>query len=373
MTLRTAWNRTHSLALWLWAHREQSKTVPFLIVALFFAFIPIFWMEQWGALRDAWKTDGLFVLYLLILSIGSRTIPLHLVLAAFLAGGGIVMLTTLLVQTVVLGVLSVQWSSARVVLAGYSEEILKIAPLCLILWRGPWRHLRYTATPVDFALLGAAVGFGFGYVEDLFRGLSHFEVVGPHLGSVPLLPNLLRVDRGITWSAILQFGHSGWAALTALGLGYASRLSLKHPRWWLVGLGSLGLAIFEHNSYNRDLASPSRLVAWLQYLDLLGTVGSIVFIGGFGWALYRNHQVLKRFRTLPDDVGRPVPSPRASALFSIGGVFSWVRWESLVRVRRAHAFALAALSGCASKHQREALGLAARLGIGASERAKPGL
>ncbi len=195
----------------------------------------------------------------------------------------------------------------------------------------------------------------------------------PSLGSLPLVPNLLRIDTGVAWSPVLHFGHAGWSALAALGLGFASRLTLKNARWWILAAGGLGLAIFEHNSFNRGPDSSNPWFHALQYADLFGRLGPIVFIAGFGWALFRNHQILKRFRALPDDIGRPVPNPGTSALFSIEGIFSWVRWESLVRVRRAHAFALAALSGCASKHRREALGLAARLGIGASERTKPGI
>jgi RsiW-degrading membrane proteinase PrsW (M82 family) len=289
------------------------RTILFLLILLL-TVVPIFSTEIWGQLGVALRWPALFVLQLCLVTSPWRTVPLRLVWAAFMLGAGPVMAVTLLVQAPVAawlegaytvnyfvgGLLGESVDVAAVLLAPLSEEVFKILPLVLILLVGPWRHLRYTASPLDWAAVGAALGAGFETTETIWQGIYSVDLysyarlaehISPHLGPFYLLPTLTRPE----WSAFAWFGHAGVTAALALALELALRLAPRRRVWWLLPVGVGGLVILEHLLTN--LGEPS--VFWLQalaLLDLRGLLSALLFVAGTVWAAVMSGKILARYR-----------------------------------------------------------------------------
>jgi RsiW-degrading membrane proteinase PrsW (M82 family) len=281
---------------------------------LIFAFIPVFSRSLWAELWAAFYWPALFVVQLFLLTWPWRTVSFRLVLWAFLLGAGPVMALTLLIQAPIVALTEyayqVHYFFADIVgknvdvgavfLAPVSEELLKILPVLLILIIGRWRHLRYTAGPLDFAVLGAAVGAGFQFMETVWQGILYVDLhsyariaehVSPHLGPFYLLPTLEWQDG----AASAWFGHAGVTATLALAVGLALRLGVRNRAWWLLPIAVGGLVTFEH--FLTNLGEPP--VFWVKALaviDLYGVLSSVLFTAGVIWAVVMASRVIKRYR-----------------------------------------------------------------------------
>lgn len=173
----------------------------------------------------------------------------------------------------------------------FIEEIVKVAPLLVLMWWRPriHRQLGYT----DHLLYGAALGMGFQLLEaalryarlsSLFSGESggRFWVDGGLFGIVRV-PNIW--ESLFTWqpapTVTEEFlGTSGssiqhlvWTALAAAGIAWFARW--KGPRR-LLGLLPLLLASLDHANYNMRIQVSD--AGWAS--DLLAWVGS-----QFSWML----------------------------------------------------------------------------------------
>ncbi len=285
------------------------------LACLALALVPIFSLALWQEVGVALYWPGLFVLQLCLVTWPWRTVPLRLVLGAFLLGAGPVMALTLLVQLPLVALLRDAYAvnyffydilgqavdTGAVIVAPLSEELLKILPLIVILSLGPWRHLRYSGSPLDFALLGAAVGAGFQLVETIWQGIVAIDMhsyarlaehISPHLGSLYALPTLVWQDG----DASAWFGHAGVTATLALAIGLALRLGARRGVWWLLPAGVAVVVTLEHLLSN--LGEPSAF--WLQafaFVDLRGILSSLLFTAGMVWAAVLSARILRRYRS----------------------------------------------------------------------------
>ncbi|MEW6183166.1 MAG: PrsW family glutamic-type intramembrane protease [Bacillota bacterium] len=327
------------------------------VTALFLAVLPVFSASLWSELWVALYWPAMFVLQLAVLTWPWRTVPLRLVISAFLMGAGPVMALVLLVQLPLVSLLEyaypVHYFFADIVgknvdvgavfLAPVCEEAFKILPLAVILIVGPWRHLRYTAGPLDLAVLGAALGGGFQFIETVWRGMAvdlHSyariaEHISPHLGWFYLLPTLERPEAAATaW-----FGHAGVTAALALVIGFALRLDARRRIRWLLPAAAGGLATFEH--FMTNLGEPD--VFWLKALyiaDLNGLLSSILFIAGVIWAVILSAGILKRYRNVDPEAVFGLPEARE--VFARKPPTAGRLWLALLlmRLSRATAFRL---------------------------------
>lgn len=238
-----------------------------------------------GVLLAHWY--GLLQLYLLATL--RRTVTLRTMLAAFMLGLGVVAPLTLVVQQLWQRALPdvASWFGIRVLkfeidlFAAYTldpflEEVLKALPL-LILLRLPLTRTRLGM--VDTILLGAAIGAGFGFAENLIRvsvwaaqsvpasagweiALLFNVVAVPYPSKLSgLLPNpmhstLLELNSfsflNQTWHLHDSFNpHLVWTAIAGFGIGYAS---LSQKRWRLMGLLLVVWVGIDHAFFNYVLS-----------------------------------------------------------------------------------------------------------------------
>ncbi len=201
--------------------------------------------------------------------------------------------------SVIIAVISVWLSSGAggvrgdgpgTVIAGMTEESLKLVPLVVLALAAPGRVRRFAV--VDWLLLGLACGLGFQAFEELARRTSA-AVVRP--GLLDVLDRLLGSASGSEapqygwtllaggWNTSLA-GYAGHHVLTALvtvtvGLGVAAwrrgaRLAAQHRgagRGWRVVavVGSLAtwwLVVADHAGFNATVRTSSR--GWAQAGDM---------------------------------------------------------------------------------------------------------
>ena len=129
--------------------------------------------------------------------------------------------------------------SARAFVVPPIEELLKIAPVLFVLWRGR-KSLTRTFGVTDVMLLAAASGAGFGMVEDAY--IRHNSGWPAQLDWLPLTE--------ITGGRVIA-GHAIWTTLAGVTLGFALLLK-NRSKLAAVGLGASGLvwSVFDHIANN---------------------------------------------------------------------------------------------------------------------------
>jgi hypothetical protein len=109
-----------------------------------------------------------------------------------------------------------------VLVAPTTEELGKVLPLLVIVAIG-WRGFRTSYGACDLMLCGAALGGGFGLVEDAARGAHSWPAsIGPVVLGVPIFPD--------SYKGFM--GHSASAAMIALTVGFVL-YALRRKAWML--------------------------------------------------------------------------------------------------------------------------------------------
>lgn len=279
------------------------------------------------------------VLQALILSWLWRTVSLRTVVTGFLIGFGPIAYLTIVVNRFVndvmgrLGVndfFSHTWVAAAAVgesfWAGPVEEMMKVLPLILLV---VWSRsgLRRQSGPLDFAVLAASVGAGFGFAEDTFQlGSPYWRwqwtgwddisgTLGPYvtnptlnaalyafyrldlhflrfsLGPVTLFPEM--IDGG----PIVFLGHGTYPLAFGLALG----LVLHSPRTrrsaavWIVPTLVLLWGIVDHVASNMwgSFPQPS-LLTLVATLSLHGRLLPLALVVGWVVASVASHRTVVR-------------------------------------------------------------------------------
>lgn len=171
-----------------------------------------------------------------------------------------------------------------IVIAPFVEEGMKAA--------GVWRsraEFRYVA---DGLVFGAAVGFGFGFVENTLYGLSALETAGWAVAIATLFVRAI--------SSILMHGSA-----TAMS-GYGVAENQLHEGRGHILAGYYLVAVLMHASFNALVSLPLLLPA--QWVDLVGSgVVSLLSLGiAIAFALYSFSHIRTRITELQM---QPIPHP----------------------------------------------------------------
>ncbi|MBS4202190.1 PrsW family intramembrane metalloprotease [Bacillus sp. FJAT-49732] len=152
------------------------------------------------------------------------------------------------------------WSQAF--LTPIAEEVLKLIPLAVYLFLSR----RASALSLsDFALIGAASGAGFQFVEEVTRRLisgSHYGVT--LLGGKVLHWDLFTLFPGYFEESIfptqMTSGHALLTAMVTLGIGIAIRYKQKFMNYFYIFPGFLlFMAVYDHILWNASYQAPKLL------------------------------------------------------------------------------------------------------------------
>jgi RsiW-degrading membrane proteinase PrsW (M82 family) len=235
-----------------------------------------------GGIVALW-TALVFMAELIALGSLTRTVSIRQLISVFMLGGFAMSLAYVFA-------LFIPHTSARAFLVPPMEELLKIAPVLFVLWRGRNSTTRILGI-TDVMLLAAASGAGFGMVEDAY--IRHHSGWPAQLDWLPLTE--------ITGGRLIA-GHAIWTTLAGVTLGFAllfrSRLKMA------VALGASGLiwSVFDHIANNYGVGRRGLFANFLNgiaghgwttiYLFVIGVVAAI------GFDLYMIHGQLPPFPEL---------------------------------------------------------------------------
>jgi RsiW-degrading membrane proteinase PrsW (M82 family) len=229
-----------------------------------------------------------FLLGMLVLTVCNRTVPLGWVVLFFVYGATIVPFVALVLAWPINLILGTDSAFRSNVLIPALEETLKVVPLLVYLTLKSWRY-RWTAGAADLMILGAAVGGGFAFFEDVLLGFITGGVAGmtsgefilathqatPHLGPIYLFPSM---DVGYSNSAYI--GHTAATAFVGLTLGLTRLLSGRLGKLaWILPLWAWFWVVFDHGIFNHiaGRGSLSGFMNFLYTLDARGRLSTIVF------------------------------------------------------------------------------------------------
>jgi RsiW-degrading membrane proteinase PrsW (M82 family) len=259
-----------------------------------------------GGMRALWA--HVLVLSVLV-AIGSygRTIAVSKLLRVLLLGG-VLMAVMYVLSSVVVTPLVGQRSRPRDFVVPTLEQVLYLVPLIPVVWA----QVRRRGQPVgatDLLLLGAAVGVGFGVVEEAYLYTRPNDYLS-WLPTVYVGP----------WR--LAASHAVWAALGGATIGLGLLLRRHGAVWVVVAASGSVLAALDHIANNYSKWSDT-LATLLNLVTLNGWLVVVLFLGAAALCLAADRLVYSRYASAPSTAEATEP---------------WIkRWEA---VRRARAQAL---------------------------------
>lgn len=211
------------------------------------------------------------------------------------------------------------------VFAPLTEEILKAVAVALIFLL---RRREFDGW-VDGIVYGAAAGFGFAYVENVFY------LVGTASWGEWLTLFFLRV-------LVFGFMHGFWTSLVGIGFGIARHSKRSSTATAAIVLGMLGLAMASHFVHNAaiTLVEESGGATLLVALANYGLVG-LLFIGLSLLSLQHDRRMFRVY--LADEVPARLSDEDYAALTGIG-LNAGARLRLLSRRRRSLVQAAAELA-----------------------------
>lgn len=226
-------------------------------------------------------TALVFLAELILLSSATRTVSVRYLTSMFMLGGFAMSLAYIIVR-------SVPHTPMRAFVVPPIEELLKVAPVLFVLWRGR-NSITRTFGITDVMLLAAASGAGFGMVEDAY--IRHNSGWPGQLDWLPLTE--------ITGGRLIA-GHAIWTTLAGVTLGFALLLK-NRSKLAAVALGASGLvwSAFDHIANNFGVGQRGGFAGFLNgiaghgyltiYLFVIGVIAAI------GFDLYLIHAQLPKF------------------------------------------------------------------------------
>lgn len=191
-----------------------------------------------GVAAIAWIAFNLaFLVILMVVCFPVRAIPLHKLAICFFAGGMFMGLDLAVVLPLVSSI--GENSPIRPFITVPMEELVKLLPLFILLWRGR-NFSTWTLGATDILLMGAAAGAGFAIVEDSFVHAAHKS-----LNNLSVLIPAAELVNGRIIS-----GHAIWAGLSAGTIGLA--FTFRHIKKLALVIAPLGfiVAVVDHLALN---------------------------------------------------------------------------------------------------------------------------
>jgi RsiW-degrading membrane proteinase PrsW (M82 family) len=293
-----------------WGRLTAANLYFFLFVAVYGCLVLAFIQRTGPALLF----PAYFLLAILVVTSLNRTISLGWVLMFFIYGTTAVPFVSLILTWPIDLVFDTDSIFGGAILVPVLEEILKVAPLVLLLFRKQWRF-RWTLGAIDLMVLGAAIGAGFTFFEDTLLGFAStgFLRAGageyimrsheatPHFGPIYLFPSM---DVGTANTAFI--GHAAATAFVGLAIGLARLLGLRLRKGgWVLPAAALLWVTVDHAMFNyvAHVGRMSGLSKVYYTLNANGRLSSAVFyllLAGAliyeRWILQRNSQRTRHFR-----------------------------------------------------------------------------
>jgi RsiW-degrading membrane proteinase PrsW (M82 family) len=192
---------------------------PLLIIGLFFWIGVTVFSTSIPSAAWAFATNALFAAAIALLCVSTRTVSLR-TLARMFMFGGFMLAVTIVVSEIAFAALPALRTTWRQTFHPAMEEIMKLLPLLILLWRA--RRLRlWTLGASDLLCIGCALGAGFGFIEDAHIGI-HASFRSEH--ALAWLP----VARIGGYDQIIA-GHAIWTGITSGAIGIALMLRSRKP------------------------------------------------------------------------------------------------------------------------------------------------
>jgi RsiW-degrading membrane proteinase PrsW (M82 family)/tRNA A-37 threonylcarbamoyl transferase component Bud32 len=267
----------------------------------------VFWLSVvvwilWTCIRTgpqaliALAYNTAFVIPMMIISRATTTVPIATICTIILCGG------------LIMGIAGTAGSEISKVLGAENplvpffqatfEEILKILPVLIMLWRGR-KFTSLTLGATDVLLLGVASGAGFAFVEDAFMHAAAWQTQVLWLPSAEVI------------NGRMIAGHAIWTGLAAGTIGLA--LMRRHHKKSLLILAPFGItwAIVDHviNNYASSRTDLSANV--LNWITGNGYITIVLFVSCYVAAILLDRFVL--FKTLPKIPEFRIPSSKDAA------------------------------------------------------------
>jgi len=352
-----------------WIRSAPVRLVPAVVLGVTGLVVIAFQSGDWLSPVAAIAPGILLLLTVLVLTAPARTVGTGAVALMLLTGIAVVTVAVLLIEGVLYVVFqhvdvtgplhavfgpSEQWDVPSVVFAPLVEELLKVLPIVVLLWRQP--AARWLRGPADLAVLGAASGAGYGMAENLMKAAGGLDYgnpavtalyVAPHLGPLSLDSELIRSPFGSVTSVFA--GHGVGAMAICLAIGVALWLRPFALRW-ILPLFVTCWAIFDHLvfNYQGDLAAyashchcAASMPGWLSMLWIDGhgwVLPMLAMTGVVGVTIWSRRRV-----AAPSDAAAPrkLERPGRSGSVFPPSASGFLHWWELLRTRRAIAMASA--------------------------------
>ncbi|CAN5233797.1 hypothetical protein BH11CYA1_BH11CYA1_35900 [soil metagenome] len=265
----------------------------------------------------AWFAFNLaFVLILTIVATPFRSITIHKIGTCFFAGG-LTMGITVLVLTPIMKMLGP--SPLRPFITVPFEEIFKLLPLAILLWRGR-KFSSFTLGATDLLLMGAITGAGFAFVEDAYA----------HAANQSTLNNLsVWLPSSELINGRIVSGHAVWTGLAAATIGLA--WLFRHlGKVFLVVSCSLGLLISTTDhlalNYNQTQGASGWGISFFNLVSASGWLPMVFFVLCLAAALGADFFVQLRSLPAAKEFKLPARKGRKDSLESL--------WDSVLDLRR---------------------------------------
>ena len=301
--------------------------------------LPFFARAGGGAfLTNVWYYAYVLI-WLLVITVLGRTLPLRILAVAFFVGVFPSMAVALAIGFPLAGMLG----TGRLfdsVLVPLLEESAKSLPILLYFWylmrRGTWQP-----SMTDGLLLGFVVGAGFALHEDALYGRvfgSGFD--GSELGFIfPTIADQ-RV-RGV--GQVFGIYHAEWTALMGLSIGAAFFFRQRFRRSWLIPVAALAVIWLDHGCVNYMIGGGGgRIFEVLRALDLDGRLPVYLLLAGIVAAVVTEVIVL-RTMARRDYLFKGISLAALLSLLRTGGVAGLRRIQAAreyIRARRSVHYAV---------------------------------
>jgi len=207
----------------------------------------------------------LFLLALVLASSATRTVRIERLSTCFFAGGflmGVMLLFSRLFEIVEPN----QLAPIRDFVIPPAEEILKLVPIGVVLWRGR-KTDAWTLGATDVLLIVLIAAAGFGLVENAY--LAAHSHPRHHAGMIPFTDIVRRH---------LMAGHIVWSGVAAVAIALAT--VVRRRAALIIAATGIALGMLDHIANNYFAVHPGRLANVLRFLAADGWL--IFYLGIVG-------------------------------------------------------------------------------------------
>lgn len=232
--------------------------------------------------------NGAFLILVILLGGFTRTLEIATI-GTIIFCGGFMMGVAGLLGTQIGGPLA----GMMPVLQPLLEEVLKLLPVVLLLWRGR-RFTTLTLGATDVLILGVASGASFAFVEDAFIHAGAWQGQSIFMSSAEII------------NGRMFAGHAIWTGLGAGTVGLA--LLLWHRSKLAYILAPIGIvwAVIDHIAGNYYLTHADFGASFLNVLTLNGYTTIVLFLSCLLASIFFDRYIL--FKTLPKVPEFRIPS-----------------------------------------------------------------